>query len=117
MRFVGLAEAVREAIPAPEAEPAIELDDGPLTLDLRDPADLENVYERDIKYGGVQIASLATPDVDEEVVVFVCLPDPHGPIECQGHVVKCTETPPTVAVRLVQLDQIRGRLLEIIRST
>lgn len=101
MRFVGLAEAVREAVPAPdpEAETVLELDAGPLTLDLRDPADLESVYERDIKYGGVQVASLSTPDVDEEVIVFVRLPDPHGTIECQGLVVKCTETPPTVAVR------------------
>ena len=86
-------------------------------MDLSEPAKLAQVYERDIRYGGLLVHTEERPELDSEVVVPVVLPAPHGQIECRGIVVKLTDDPPTVALRLSEVDQVRGRLIEIIRSS
>lgn len=122
VRFVGLGEAVRAVMegesgqePHSKSEPA-EADDGRLRLDLRDSAKLEQIYEQDIKYGGIRIPTSARPPVNEEVSVVFLLPEPNGTIECRGLVVAHVDEPPSVGLRLQEVDQIRGRLLEIIRG-
>ena len=56
------------------------------------------------------------PELDSEVVVPLILPPPHGQIECRGTVVKLNQDPPGVALRIAEVDQVRGRLIAIIRD-
>ncbi len=112
VRFVGLREVIR-SITAGQPAP----DEGLLKVDLSEPAKLAQVYERDIRYGGLLVHAEERPELDSEVVVRVVLPAPHGQIECRGIVVKLTDDPPMVALRLTEVDQVRGRMIEIIRSS
>jgi Tfp pilus assembly protein PilZ len=112
--------------PDEEPDPDEELDDtkileddvpdGPMLVDLRDPEELGAVYERDIKHGGLLVTTRERPDVGSEVVVPVLLPKPHGQIQCSATVVKLKDSPPRIALLLRDVDQVRARLLEIIRG-
>ena len=110
LRFVGIREVVKSISSAPAET------DGGLRVDLSDPARLGEVYERDIKYGALLVSTREEPEVDSEVMVAVILPPPHGQIECRGTVVKLSQEPPGIALRLAEVDQVRGRLIEIIRG-
>ncbi len=123
IKFVTLAQAIRAVIdagpttapelPSEESEPG----DGELRIDLQDPAELSRIYDRDIKHGAVQIPTSQQPPVDEEVSVVFLLPKPNGTLECRGQVVAHVDQPPGVGVRLQDVDQLRTRLLEIIRAS
>ena len=80
-------------------------------------AELSRIYDRDIKHGAVQIPTSQQPPVDEEVSVVFLLPKPNGTLECRGQVVAHVDQPPGVGVRLQDVDQLRTRLLEIIRDS
>ena len=54
--------------------------------------------------------------IDTDVVVPVVLPMPHGRIDCSGTVVKIMDELPGFALRLRDIDAVRARLIEIIRS-
>lgn len=121
-RFVALGEAIRAVL---EEKPE---DDSPRTcetprtdcgflVDLRDPGELKRVYERDIKHGGVQILVSERPPIDEEVRVTFLLPDQNGSIDCPAVVVTHVQEPPGVGLRLREVDAVRTRLLEVIRTT
>jgi Tfp pilus assembly protein PilZ len=109
-----LAEAPVEAPVEAAVEAPAEVPDGPMQVDLRDPAVLEAIYEQDIKHGGLLIRTREAPEIDSEVVIPVLLPDPHGTIHCHGTVVKRNENPPSVAIRLTEIKPVRDRLMEII---
>ena len=94
----------------------VDVPDGPMQVDLRDLADLEVVYERDIRHGGLLVPTREAPAIDSEVVVSILLPDPHGTIRCHGTVVKLKEDPPSVAIRLSEIKPVRDRLLEILST-
>ncbi len=123
IKFVTLAQAIHAVIdagpttapelPSEESEPG----DGELRIDLQDPAELSRIYDRDIKHGAVQIPTSQQPPVDEEVSVVFLLPKPNGTLECRGQVVAHVDQPPGVGVRLQDVDQLRTRLLEIIRAS
>ena len=112
LRFVGIREVVKSI-----SSVAAAATDGGLRVDLTDPARLAEVYERDIKYGALLVSTREEPELDSEVVVPLILPPPHGQIECRGTVVKLSQDPPGIALRLTEVDQVRGRLIEIIRAT
>ena len=106
---------------APDSETStdpvqVEVPDGPMQVDLRDLADLEAVYESDIKHGGLLVRTREAPAIDSEIMVPVLLPDPHGTIRCHGTVVKVNENPPSVAIRLSEIKFVRDRLQEIISA-
>ncbi len=109
VRFVSLREVVR-SIMAGEPESA----DGTLKVDLSDPARLKQVYERDIKYGGLLVHTRQRPELHSEVRITMVLPRPHAPVECCGSVVKLHHDPASVALRIAEVDQVRGKLSEII---
>lgn len=123
IKFVTLAQAIRAVLDdGPATEPELppeesEPGDGGLRVDLRDPAELSRIYDRDIKHGAVQIPTSQQPPVDEEVSVVFLLPEPNGTLECRGQVVAHVDQPPGVGVRLQDVDQLRTRLLEIIRDS
>ena len=94
---------------------ALTLNIGAFEVDLRDPKALEEAYERDIKHGGIRVPSLALHEVGEEVVVPLVLPPPHGKIECRATVVRIYDDPQGVAVKLIDVDAARARILEILR--
>jgi Tfp pilus assembly protein PilZ len=94
----------------------VEVPRGPMQVDLRELADLEAVYKRDIKHGGLLVQTREAPEIDSEVVVPVRLPDPHGTIRCHGTVVKVNENPPSVAVRLSEVKFVRDRVREILSA-
>ncbi len=120
VKFVGMSEAIREVMRAQSHRPPSPLcddttrDPGELLVDLREPDELRRVYDCDIRHGGVQIETPNMPPVNEEVSVVLLLPDPNGSITCLGSIVAHVDEPPGVGVRLQDVDQIRGRLLEII---
>ena len=110
-RFVGIREVVKSIL-----SPDVAAMGAGLRVDLSDPARLAEVYERDIKYGGLLVSTPEEPELDSEVVVPLILPPPHGQIECRGTVVKLNQDPPGVALRIAEVDQVRGRLIAIIRD-
>ncbi len=112
VRFVGLREVIRSISGVGPAS----ANDAGLKVDLSDPVRLEKVYERDIKFGGLLVPTNELLELHSEVSVRLLLPEPHSPIDCRGNVVKLTEDPPSAAIRLTEADQVRGRLIEIIRS-
>ncbi len=75
---------------------------------------LKEVYEQDIKFGGLLVRTKELPEIESELIVPILLPEPHGTIQCRGSVVKILSDPPRVALRLADTDQVRGRLMEII---
>lgn len=87
----------------------------PMEVDLSTPEELEEVYNRDIKHGGLMVRTTELPEIYSEVTVPVHLPPPNGTIECHGQVVKVFEDPEGIAVRLSEVDAVRARLIEIIR--
>ena len=89
----------------------------PMEVDLRDPQRLAEVYEEDVKHGGLRVRTTEVPDIDADVVVPLLLPDPHGSIDCSGTVVKTLDELPGFALRLHDVDAVRARLIEIIRSS
>ena len=89
----------------------------PPIVDLRERAELESAYDKDIKYGGLHVHTTVIPELSGDVSVPVLLPDPHGEIECRGTVVKIFEDPPGFAMRLTEVDAVRARLIEIIRGS
>ncbi len=112
LRFVGMRELVKSISSIVAAAT-----DGGLRVDLSDPARLAEVYERDIRHGGLLVSTSEEPEVDSEVTFPLILPPPHGQIECRGTVVKLSQDPPAIALRLAEVDQVRRRLIEIIRGT
>ena len=112
LRFVGIREVVKSISSA-----AAVATDGGLRVDLSEPARLAEVYERDIKYGALLVTTREEPELDSELVVPLILPPPHGQIECRGTVVKLSQDPPGIVLRLAEGDQVRGALIEIIRAT
>ena len=87
-----------------------------LGVDLRDPQALRDTYERDIKRGGLRVPCREVYEVGAEVVVPMLLPEPYGTIDCRCTVVRQYEDPPAIAVLLTEVDAVRARLLEIIRT-
>ncbi len=120
IRFVGINEALKAAAAAEEPEETQVLvqavPDGPMEVDLRDPEVLRAVYERDIKHGGLLVSTSEKPDVNSEVTVPLLLPEPAGKIDCLATVVKVNESPPSVALRLHEIDAVRARVLEVLNG-
>jgi hypothetical protein len=117
VRFVSLMEAVRglseeQEAPAAEAQPVSI----PMEVDLREPEKLQEAYDQDLKHGGLRVLTTEIPEFDSVVTVPVWLPEPHGRIDCEGTVVKTFEDPPGFALRLSDVDQVRLRVLEILRG-
>ncbi len=115
VRLVGLREAIRDASTAPRSS-AGAADDGTLRLDLRERADLQEAYDRDVKHGALQVRTPHIPPNDEVVSVTVLLPEPNSAIECVGTVVTQAPDLPGFGMILEDVDLIRARLLEILRS-
>jgi Tfp pilus assembly protein PilZ len=129
VRFLGLCEVV-DVASAPDDDASdqaasaevstdpvqVEVPDGPMQVDLRDLEDLKAVYESDIKHGGLLVRTREAPEVDSEIVVPILLPDPHGTIRCHGTVVKVSENPPSVALRLSEIKFVRDRVQEILSA-
>lgn len=131
VRFVTLAEELAEQDDSPESqtELATTVPTRPRReaaepkamvlpqVDLRDPAQLREIYERDIKHGGLQVRTTELPEIYSEFAVPVFLPAPHGEIDVSGTVVKLFDDPPGFAMRLAEVDAVRARILEILRSS
>jgi Tfp pilus assembly protein PilZ len=107
VRFMDLTEAIRKV--SNETPPH----DG-LELDLSDIAKLATVYVRDIKRGGLFVTVEKPPEVESTVTIRVLLPEPHGFIEVRGVVIHVMEDPSGVAINLLEVDQLRGKLAAII---
>lgn len=107
LRLMDITEAIR-------AVAEQELLDKGLELDLRDLAKLATVYVRDIKRGGLFVPAEKPPDRDTSVTVRLLLPEPHEPIEIRGVVIHVMDNPSGVAINLLDVDQIRGKLASII---
>ncbi len=54
------------------------------------------------------------PERDSSVEVRLLLPEPHEPIEVRGVVIHVMDNPSGVAINLLDVDQIRGKLASII---
>ena len=107
LRLMDLIEAIRQV--AEEEEP-----DQGLEVDLSDLAKLATVYVRDIKRGGLFVPAEKPLERDTTVTVRLLLPAPHEPIEVRGVVIHVMDNPPGVGINLLEVDQIRGRLVSII---
>ena len=88
----------------------------PLQADLRDYDHLEAVYQKDIRHGGLMVETTELPDLQEEIVVPILLPEPHGQIDCRATVLKLFDDPPGIALRLEEVELVRVRLAEILGS-
>ena len=88
----------------------------PLQVDLRQAETLAEVYERDVKHGGLRVVTTEIPELQSDVEVPVLLPEPHTQIVCRGLVVKLFDDPPGFSVHLEDVDAVRARLIEILRS-
>lgn len=118
VRFVGLNEAVRE-LDERDGEASVGTQEQvhvPLQADLRDRHHLAAVYERDIKHGGLMVETTELPEWNSEIELPVLLPEPHGMIRCRGIVVKLFDDPPGIALRLEDIDEVRGLIIEILRA-
>lgn len=113
---VGLGGTKAKAAAAPEQAPPVP-DHIPMQVDLRDAETLAEIYERDVKHGGLRVVTTEMPELQSDVEVPVLLPEPHGEIVCRGLVVKLFEDPPGFSVHLEDVDAVRARLVEIMRST
>jgi hypothetical protein len=98
--------------PAPPPVP----EDIPLLVDLREHETLAEIYERDVKHGGLRVITTEIAELQSDIEVPVLLPEPHGQIICTGLVVKLFEDPPGFSVHLDDVDAVRARLIEIMRS-
>ena len=101
---------------AQDADPVYETKHLPMEVDLRRPERLAEIYEEDVKHGGLRVRTTEIREIDSEVVVPVLLPEPFGSIACSGTVVKIMEELPGFAIRLDDIDAVRARLIEIIRT-
>ncbi len=115
VRLVGLREAIRDASSAASSAPGAA-DDGMLRVDLRERADLQEIYDRDVKHGALQVRTPHLPPIDEIVSVTILLPEPNGAIECVGIVVSQVPDLPGFGMMIEDADPIRARLLEILRG-
>lgn len=111
------AENVEEQ-PEVQEEPAPPLvpQDIPLQVDLRKHETLAEIYERDVKHGGLRVITTEIAELQSDIEVPVLLPEPHGQIICTGLVVKLFEDPPGFSVHLDDVDAVRARLIEIMRT-
>ena len=108
--------AAKQTVPVKGDAPVYETTHLPMEVDLRDPQRLAEIYEEDVKHGGLRVRTTEAPGIDEDVVVPVLLPEPHGRIDCVGTVVKILDDLPGFALRLHDIDAVRARLIEIIRG-
>lgn len=106
VRFLDLTEAIRKV--------GQELPPDTLELDLRDLAQLATVYVRDIKRGGLFVPTEKPPAVDSTITIRLQLPEPHDFIDARGIVIHVMEEPSGVGVNLLEVDQVRGKLVAII---
>jgi Tfp pilus assembly protein PilZ len=109
VRMVGFAEAIRvisDVTPGSEA---------PFSVDLRDPAELKRIFDRDIKLGALTITSETAVKVEDEVQVCVLLPDPQGQVVVKGTVTAELPSLPGFGISLQEADQIRGLVHELIQ--
>lgn len=113
VRIVGLIEALKDAT-LPGMEGAA--DDRTLKVDLQQPGALQEVYDRDVKHGALQVQTPHLPDADDVVSVTLHLPDPHGSIEVVGIVVSQVPELPGFGMMIEDIDMVRARLLEILRG-
>jgi Tfp pilus assembly protein PilZ len=113
VRMVGLIEAIKDATSAVSLGGA---PDSVLRVDLRERAVLQQVYDRDVKHGALQIETSRIPQRDDIVSVTLQLPDPHGSIEVIGVVVSQAPELPGFGMMVEDIDMVRARLLEILRS-
>ncbi len=107
LRFVDLAEAIRQVSEQEAPEQGLE-------VDLSDLGKLATVYVRDIKRGGLFVPTEKPPERDSTVTVRLKLPEPHGTIEVRGVVIHVMDNPPGVGINLLEMDQVRGKLASII---
>jgi len=98
----------------PVPQKLVSILDGPLELNLREYADLQEAYDRDIKHGGLRVFTSEKFGLDEDISVPVHLPDRHGTIDCLGTVVKLFED--GFALRLAEVDPVRERISEILKG-
>ena len=118
VRFVTLNEAIKDLL-AKSGEESVGTQEPlhvPLQADLRDYDHLEAVYQKDIRYGGLMVETTELPDLQEEIVVPILLPEPHGQIDCRATVLKLFDDPPGIALRLEEVELVRVRLAEILGS-
>jgi Tfp pilus assembly protein PilZ len=113
VRMIGLVEALKGATSPrlADAEAAKVL-----RLDLRERKVLQEVYDRDVKHGALTVETPHLPEVDDVVSVTLQLPEPHGSIEVIGIVVSQAPELPGFGMMIEDIDQVRARLLEILRS-
>jgi Tfp pilus assembly protein PilZ len=106
VRFLDLTVAIRKV--------GQELPPDTLELDLRDLATLATVYVRDIKRGGLFVPTEKPPALDSTITIRLQLPEPHDFIDARGIVIHVMEKPSGVGVNLLEVDQVRGKLVAII---
>lgn len=109
LRLVGLLEELRDAAGGGAEEQ--------LVMDLTDPAALAAVYVRDIERGGLFVPTSRSPERDTTVSVRLDLPAPHAPVEVKGVVIQEMGAPsPGVGLQLVDVDELRAKLAELITA-
>ena len=109
------APPAKQTVSVTDDVPVYETTHLPMEVDLRDPRRLAEVYDQDVKHGGLRVRTTEIAEIDADVVVPLLLPDPHGRIDCSGTVVKIMDELPGFALRLHDVDAVRARLIEIIR--
>ena len=114
VRLIGLIEAIRDATSPTLA--TSETDRRILQVDLRERAALQEVYDRDVKHGALQVTTPHLPEADDVVSVTLHLPEPHGSIEVVGIVVSQVPELPGFGMMIEDIDLVRARLLEILRG-
>ncbi len=108
LRFLGIAEVVREL----QGE---NKRDG-LEVDLQDRDQLELIYERDIRRGGLFLPTDQELELGQTIRVELRLPRPHGSLEVRAVVINLSQEPPGAALQILDLDQVRGKLGPILGS-
>jgi len=109
VRILDLTEVIRK-VSTPE------IPGSGLEIDLRDLSKLATVYVRDIKRGGLFVPTEKPPERDTTVTVRLHLPEPHGHVDVRGVVIHVMENPPGIGIKLLDMDQLRGKLALIITS-
>jgi Tfp pilus assembly protein PilZ len=134
LRFLGLLEAVEQLArqrrqmpgaasgplaveePAPDAASVEEDDFAPPVLDLRDPALLRSLYERDLRKGALLVDLRRPAELGEPIAVVLLLPPPNGDITVCGRVVSMFSGSTQVGLLLDERKEIDTRLTQLLET-
>ena len=115
LRVVGLAEVAKSLVEESKEAASIPK----LEVNLQDRERLRKAFEHEINRGGLFVQTNLELARDQEVLLQISLPEPcKGIFEARAVVLQMLEGPVRGAgLKLLDLDQVRGKIQEILQTT